>query len=193
MSTDAQNPGGKQLAGDVLDEAKALIDAAAAEEEQLSLLDPLTAEETAEAQEQLGPKAGPLAVMRHAREARKRGRPLGSRNRRTNDFERYIAQFGPDPAVVLAQIAGESEEAMVQRSRDLDPLKRQLSWGDARAMRIRAAEAMLPYRHGKKPVQIDATIRGVMVVEEIGGARRGVVIEQDDPLGVLAPDGEIDG
>lgn len=179
------------LAGAMLDDAKALLDAAAAEEEQLSLLDPLTAEETAEAQEELGPKAGPLAVIRHAREKRKRGRPAGSRNRRSDDFERYISQFGPDPAVVLAQIAGESEEAMVQRSRDLDPVKRQLSWGDARAMRIRAAEALLPYRHSKKPVAVDATIRGVMVVEELGsGHGRGVVIDQE-PLGVLPPDEEL--
>lgn len=165
-------------------EAQALLEAEAAEAEQLDLLEPLSAEEVAVAQETLGPAAGPLAVIRQAREAR-RGRPKGSRNRRSDDFEQYISRFGPDPAVVMARFLGDSEEAMVERSRQLDPVKRQLSWGDARAMRIRCAEALMPYRHAKKPVAIDTTIRGVMVVEEFGGgAARGVTIEAE-PLGVL--------
>ncbi len=185
MSTDA---GGKVVADRILAEAKALVDAAAAEEEQLDLLDPVTAEEMAYAQEELGPRAGNLAVLRHAREKR-RGRPRGAKNRRSDDFERYISQFGPDPAVVLAQIAGTPEEVMIERSKQLDPDKRRLTYGEARAMRIRCAEALMPFRHSKKPVAVDATIRGVMVVEEIGGAARGVTIEAD-PLGVLPYDEE---
>jgi len=169
-------------------EAKALVEGAAAQEEQLDLLEPITAEEMAEAQEALGANAGPLAVLREAR-ARRRGRPRGVRNRRTADFEQYISQFGPDPAVFLAQCVGESEEAMVERSYAMDPPKRRLSWGDARAMRIRAAEALMPYRHGKQPVRVDATIRGVIVQEQIGDTGRGLGgPENSDPIGVLDAD-----
>lgn len=192
MSTDGNTLGGKMLAGELVGEAKALIDDAAAEAEQMDLLEPLTAEETALAQEELGPMAGPMAVVRHARETRRRGRPAGSRNRRTDDFVAYLSQFGPDPAVALAKILAESEEAMIARSRQLDPHKRQLSFGDARAMRIRAAEALMPYHHSKKPVAVDATIRGVMVVEEIGHGHGhgGPVIIDHDPVGVLPFEGD---
>lgn len=176
----------------MLAEAKALVDAAAADEaEQLDLLaEPISAEEMAEAHERLGPKAGPLTVLREAREERKRGRTPGSRNRRTDDFVRYASQFGSDPAVVLMQIASTPEEVAVERSAAMDPVKRRLSWGDARAMRVRAAEALLPYFHGKQPVRVDATIRGVIVQEIIGGhEQRGVTIDAE-PLGVLPFDDE---
>lgn len=190
MSTDGQNHGGKLAASEIVGEAKSLVDQAALEEQQLDMLEPLTAEETATAQEELGPLAGPMAVVRHAREARKRGRPPGARNRRTDDFVAYLSQFGPDPAVALAKIVAESEESMIERSRALDPVKRQMSFADARAMRIRSAEALMPYWHSKKPVAVDATIRGVMVVEEFGGGPRPVTIDAE-PLGVLRQDDDI--
>jgi hypothetical protein len=179
----------------MLREAKALVEQAGVEEQQqLDLLaEPMTAEEMAEAQERLGPLAGRMTVLREAREARKRGRTPGSRNRRTDDFERYLSQFGPDPAVVMAQILADSEEAMVERSAAMDPIKRRLSWGDARQMRIRCAEALLPYRHSKKPVAVDATIRGVMIVEEIGGSPVAGVTIDAEPLGVLPGDDDDEG
>lgn len=194
MSTDAggrfAGPGGKALAGAVVDDAKALFEAAQAEEEQLSLLEPLTSAEVLAAREEMGPSAGNVAVLAHAREKR-RGRPKGSRNRQTDDFARYIGQFGPDPAVVMAQILGETEEEMVERSRLLDPPKRQLTFGDARSMRIRCAENLLPYRHRKLPVAVDMNVRGVIVQEEIGELRpiRGAVID-GEVLGVGDPDAE---
>lgn len=193
VSTDRENPGGKMAADAMLAQAKSLLDTAAVDERtaQMDLMEPLTAEETAEAQEELGPQAGPLSVVRHARNKREAGRPKGARNRRTADFEQYISQFGPDPAVVLAKIVGETEEAMIERSRALDPSKRQMTFADARAMRIRAAETLMPYRHGKQPVKVDATIRGVLVREEIGDLRgvRGRMIE-GDVLGLLPIDDE---
>lgn len=173
MSIDRPKPGGKTVLNGAAAETKALIDAAIAEEsdEQFDLLEPISAEEAAEAQEELGPLAKPLTVLRHAREKRKQGRPKGVRNRRTADTIAYLGQFGPDPAVAMMKIIGESEEAMVARSRQIDPAKRQMSYADARAMRIRCAETMMPYFHGKQPVQIDHTIRGVRVVQQIGDVR----------------------
>jgi hypothetical protein len=164
--------GGKTVADQLVAQSKALFEEAAAEEEQLSLLDPLTPEEMAVAQEECGPNAGNLTVLRHAREKRKSGRPLGARNKRTDDFEQYIRQHGTDPAITLMQIQSTQAEVLVERSKQMDPVKRRLSYGDAQALRVRCAEALMPYLHGKKPVTVDANIRGVMVVEEIGGDRR---------------------
>lgn len=187
VSTD---PGGKVMADQAVAQSKALLEAAAAEEEQLDMLDQVTPEEMAEAQEELGPNAGNLTVLRHARAA-KRGRPAGSRNKRTDDFAKYIGQFGQDPAITLMQIQSTPAEVLVERSRQLDPVKRRLSYGDAQQLRVRCAEALMPFIHSKKPVAVDATIRGVMVVEEIGGSPLGAVIDVE-PVGVLPFDGEGD-
>lgn len=180
MSTDLDQPGGKEAFADAAAESKRLLDAARADEieaQQLEL-EPITAEEAAEAQEELGPSAKPLAVLRHAREKRKAGRPAGVRNRRTADTVAYLKQFGPDPLVAMMKIVAESEEAMVARSEQVDPVKKRMSYADARAMRIRCAETLAPYFHGKQPVQVDHTIRGVRVVQQVGDlrdARRGAL------------------
>lgn len=189
MSTEI---GGKAAAQGLVDQSKALVDAAAAEERQLDMLDPISAEEMVEAQEDLGPNAGNLAVLRHAR-AKRQGRPLGSKNRRTDDFERYISQFGSDPAVALTRIHSSTPEMLVERSRQLDPVKRRLSYGDAQSMIIRAAEAMLPYRHSKKPVAVDHNVRGVIVQEQIGEIRRVGGDAIDGEVIGVAFDGDIGG
>jgi hypothetical protein len=187
VSTDLRNPGGKLAAEASLEAAKALVDAGAEEQEQLELIAPLTADELEAAQERLGPNAGKVAVMREAR--RGRGRPPGVRNKRTDDFVRYISQFGQDPAITLMQIQSTPTEELVARSILLDPEKRRLSTGDAEALRIRCAEALMPYMHGKQPVRVDANIRGVIVQETIGDVRgvRGVTID-GEILGVLPID-----
>ena len=171
------------------------LDEAAAEEieAQEELFEPLTAEECAEARESLGNGAGPLTVLRHARESRKKGRTPGSRNKRTADTIAYLSQFGPDPAVAMMKIIGEDELAMVELSRQIDPTKKQLSVAEARAMRIRCMETMMPYFHGKQPVQVDATIRGILVREEIGDLKEAKNAVVDGVLGVLAPDDDNKG
>ena len=88
------------------------------------------------------------------------------------------------------QIQSTSPEELVNRSELLDPVKRRMSYADAQALRVRCAEALMPFIHSKKPVAIDATIRGVMIVEEVGGAPRGLVIDGDEPIGVLPIDEE---
>ncbi len=167
MSTDS---GDIAVANAALADARALLAGAAAEEEQLDLLEPLTAAELDDVRQELGGDAGLVTVMRVARE-RRQGRPKGSRNKRTDDFARYIGQFGQDPAITLMQIQSTPTEELVARSRLLDLPKRQMSYADAESLRIRCAEALLPYLHSKKPVAIDATIRGVIVQETIGEIR----------------------
>lgn len=185
-------------------EAKALFEAAQAEEQQLDMLDPVTPEELAEAREALGPNAGGLTVMRHAREAR-RGRPKGSKNKRSDDFARYIAQFGQDPAITLMQLQSTPEEVHMERSRRqrqkvvgkgdsarVVTITEEMTYEAATALRTRCAEALMPFIHSKKPVAVDATIRGVVVHEEIGEIRRarGSVVD-GEILGVAVRD--VDG
>ena len=184
MSTET---GDKAVARAMVDQTKALLAEARAEQEQLELLEPLTAEELDDARVAAGPGAGMVSVMREARQ-RRAGRPANVRNRRTDDFVKYIAQFGQDPAITLMQIQSTMPEELVARSKVMDGPKRQMSYADAQALRIRCAEALMPYLHSKKPVAIDATIRGVMVVEEIGSALRGTTIDAGEPLGVLSID-----
>lgn len=143
----------------MVDQTKALVESEAARARQLELLDPVSPEEMAEAQEQLGANAKRLAVLHQARENR-RGRKPGSRNRRTQEFVDYLRQFGPDPAVTLMQIQGTAPEILVERSAAMDPAKRRLSYGDATALRVRCAETLMPYFHGKQPVKVEVGLDG---------------------------------
>jgi hypothetical protein len=142
------------------------------------------------AREDLGPGAGLVTVMTEA-QAKRAGRRKGVRNRRTEDFVKYISQFGQDPAITLMQVQSTPPEELIARSKLLDPEKRRLSYGDAVALRVRCAEALMPFIHAKQPVAVDATIRGVMVVEEIGDARGSVIdLLEAEPL--VAPAEEDD-
>jgi hypothetical protein len=137
------------------------------EAEQLDLWDaPLSASELFAARADAGPIAGLVQVIEQARTGRA-GRIKGSRNRRTEDFIKYISQFGSDPAVTLMEIHSQTPEELMARSSMLDLREDRLSYRDAQALRVRCAEALMPFLHSKQPVAIDATIRGVMVVEEI--------------------------
>jgi hypothetical protein len=176
-----------KIGKDAVNQAKAML-VEAAEQQQLELLaqvEPLSADEIEDARASLGAGAGLVTVLREARKART-GRPLGVRNKRTEDFAKYIAQFGRDPAITMMEIQSTSTEELVARSRLVDTPKRQMSYADAASLRIRCAEALLPYIHSKRPIAVDTTIRGIMVVEEVSQAL-GAVIENDgEPLGQLA-------
>lgn len=148
------------MADELVRQSRDLLDGARAENEQLTLLEPVTPEDMALAREQLGPKAGEMAVLRAAREG-KRGRPKGSRNRRSDDFAKYLLGFGQHPAVTMMQIQSSDPEVLVERSKTIDLPKRRMSYADAQALRIRCAEALLPYLESKKPVAVDMTFTGV--------------------------------
>lgn len=167
MSTDrAKNP-----ADEMIRDAKALVEQAAAHEaEQLDLLGVPDAETLLEAREALGRDAGSLAVLA---EARKRGRPKGVRNRRTDDFRKYILGFGQHPAITLMQIQNTPAEVLVERSAAMDPPKRRMTIGDAEQLRVRCAESILPYIEGKQPVRVDMSFSGVadLIIEGVTHTR----------------------
>ena len=152
-------------------DAKAMIAARAAEEEQLSLLDPVSPEEMVIAREELGENAGRYAVVQRARENR-RGRPPGARNKRTDDFARYLLSFGQHPAVTMMQIQATQPELLIEASqqtkvhsfrKDGTPnvVIERMTFAEAQALRVRCAEGLLPYLESKKPVAVDMTFTGV--------------------------------
>lgn len=147
---------------------------------QVDFLDVPTPEEMARSRKELnacGDEFDEIDVLDHARKKRSHaGRKPGSKNRRTKDFERYILQNGNrDPALVLAEIASTPPEILVQRSQAMDPIKKRLDYGQAQALRLRAAEGLMPYMHGKKPVQVEVTADG-----DFNLIIPGVNVSQDD-------------
>jgi hypothetical protein len=146
------------MAEDLVREGKALIEQARGREQQLALLEPVSPEEMQRAREDLGPKVGELTVLEHARKGR--GRPKGVRNRRTEDFRRYILGFGRHPALTMMEIQNTAPEVLIERSKMLDPPKRRLSYGDAQQLRLRAAEGLMPFIESKQPVAVELTADG---------------------------------
>lgn len=195
MSTDPIKHGGKLDLEDMAAESGKVIDAAIEEEreaEQGDMFEPFSSEEVLEAHEELGPDAGALSVTRHIRAKRKAGRPKGAKNRANKDVQDYLLQFGPHPAVAMMKILNETEEEMVERSKRVDPYKKRLTFGDARAMRIRCAEGVRKIFVGDQPVQVDHSIQGVRIVQEIGdrARRAGPVIDGRPKVLPVEDDGE---
>jgi hypothetical protein len=158
VSTD---PGGKEWAQGAVADAKALVaDAAGLTAEQLQFLPSPEDMQDAERFLRQDTRRGPQQSEVLAEARRRAGRKPGSRNRRTDDFARYILGFGQHPAVTMMQIQSTPPETLVERSAAMDPAKRRLSYGDAQALRIRCAEALLPYIEGKKPVAVDISVNG---------------------------------
>ena len=171
------NPSGDaKIVGDVVAGAKALLMSERAEElRQLDLLDPPTPEEMLEARADLGRNAGRLAVVAHARE-KKRGRPLGARNKRSDDFAAYILQNGgADPAIFLGRAIATPTEVLMEASGK--------SYLECYDRQIRCAEALQPYFHSKKPVAVDLSFAGVadLFIEGVTHSREeiGDIIDAD--------------
>lgn len=170
-------PNGVEAAvGDLIQQTKEMVEAAEAEAQQLDMLDPITPEEIVEAREALGPEAGRVAVLREARA--RRGRTPGSRNKRTDDFVRYLSQFGHDPAVGAMILQSTPVEVLIEQSQQervhsfrkdgtTNVVTERMTYLEAYSLKLRAAELLMPYFHSKKPVAADLTIRGVRIIEEI--------------------------
>lgn len=177
-----------------IDQAKGLVDEAwAREEEQLDLLGAVSPEEMIEAREALGENAGPMTVLRTARE-RRRGRPKGARNKRTDDFARYLLQFGQHPAITMMQIQSTAPEVLIEASKQPkvhsfrkngqpNVVTERMSYAEAQALRVRCAEGLMPYLESKKPVAVDMTFSGVsdLVIEGLTHSSREVqdIVEAD--------------
>lgn len=168
MSTDT---GDAAIVRDFVEQSKDLIRSGEAELRQADMFEPVSPEEMLEARAALGPSAGNIAVLAHARD-RKRGRPAGSRNKRSDDFAAYILSFGQDPAITLMQIQSTPPEVLMEASRRVKSRHRRASgiqidvtqtmtYGEAQALRVRCAEGLIQYIHSKQPVAVDMKFSGV--------------------------------
>lgn len=157
----------------VLDDAKALVEAGRdADAVQLDMLNPITPEEMVDARARLGKRDGAThsEVLAEARRGRA-GRPKGSRNRRTDDFARYLLGFGQHPAITMMQIQATPPEMLIEASRQPkvhsfrkngkpNMVTERMTYAEAQALRVRCAEGLMPYLESKLPVKIDLTANG---------------------------------
>lgn len=143
----------KTLTDDVLGQARRAAIDGKPEARQLNLIDPLTAEDLFAAKTELGFGKSIVEILAEARKGK--GRRAGTRNRKNDDFVRYISQFGQDPAITLMQIHSTAPEELVARSHLMDPEKRRMSYADAQGLRKQCAEALMPYMHSKMPLSVE--------------------------------------
>ena len=124
-----------------------------------------------EAREILGKNAGKMAVLREARE-RRRGRPKGAKNKRSDDFAKYILGFGQHPAITMMQIQSTAPEVLIEASKqrkvhsfsksgEANMVIERMTYAEAQALRVRCAEGLMPFLESKKPVAVDMTFSGV--------------------------------
>lgn len=95
-------------------------------------------------------------------EARKAGRPRGSRNKRTEQFRQFI----------LARYAHPGEALAATYSRPVDALAAELGCTrlEAAQMQIKAAAELLPYIESKMPVAVGVSAEGqIQLILATGG------------------------
>lgn len=113
---------------------------------------------------------------------RGRGRPPGSRNKRTDEMVDYLLARYQSPLVVLAEIY----------SRSLDVLVAELGCEKIEAFRLQveAARNLAPYVHQKQPVAVEIDPSGVVRLIIETGARQIAGAGDDDGSGLVI-DGRI--
>lgn len=87
----------------------------------------------------------------------KRGRPKGALNVKTKDFERYYASMGYlDPLVGDARFISADPVALLAWFEEHEPVKKRRPslWEIVREQNA-VRDALKPYLHGKKPVQVE--------------------------------------
>lgn len=139
--------GEKQGLGDVL--AAAVPNAAAEACRQLDLL-------SAEDEPGASPFDQALDEMAagFSQPRRGRGRPVGSRNRRTEDWQRLVLSTHRSPLLVLADVYSMPVEELAKR------LKCDLL--DAAKLQITAARELAPYVHQRLPQAVDLNVGGAL-------------------------------
>lgn len=156
------------VAAQAIESGRAMVAALAMDGEQASLFDDPTPEDMVVARETLGERASARQVLDHARTAR-RGRPAGARNKRTDDFARYILGFGEHPAITMMKIKDTPPEMLIEASRRTvqrinksgDPviIEESMSYEAAQSLRARCAAELLPYVEGKRPLAVDMRVQ----------------------------------
>lgn len=108
------------------------------------------------------------AVAEYRRRAGAGGRKKGSKNRRTDDFSRWLLAHGPHPGLFMMRILGRPVDMLAAELR-CDPK-------EAVDRQIRCAAELLPYFEGKKPVEVNVNGKGGMALY-IGGMEGPATID----------------
>lgn len=149
---------------------KALLEASGAEEIAFDVLPP--AQQLDLLIEQKGglDREG-LRAIRDARraqiEGRGRGRPPGALNKANRAFARYFIEKYGDPASVLGEIMTTPPDLLYQQmvaAQGGESKHKKLTGADALRMIREAADTMMPYIHGKMPVQLDVNQRADVIL-----------------------------
>ncbi|WEK43632.1 MAG: hypothetical protein P0Y64_02020 [Candidatus Sphingomonas colombiensis] len=177
MSTDLT--GDAAIGRAVMDSARDQFEAAQPDAEQLDLLEPITPEDIWDARETLGDDASHQQVTQAAR-AKRRGRPAGSRNKHSTDFERWLLSHGQHPAVTLMQIQSTAPEVLMEASKrpkvhsftkagTPNVVIEHMTYEQAQSLRTRCADILMPYLVGKKPITIDHSFSGVadLIIQDV--------------------------
>lgn len=97
-----------------------------------------------------------MAVSEYRRRAGAGGRKRGSKNKRTDDFSRWLLSHGPHPGLFMMRILGRPVDMLAAELR-CDPK-------EAVDRQIRCAAELLPYFEGKKPVEVNVSGKGGMAL-----------------------------
>ena len=113
-----------------------------------------------------------------AAKAAGRGRPAGSMNRKTKDLAQYLGALGyRDPALILAETysrpAGELAKALKCKT------------AEAYKLQLDAANALMPYLHGKRPTQIELDSKGLPMIQINLGQPSGQGADRGDSMSIL--------
>ena len=203
MSTDS---GDKAALAGPIGQSKALVEAGReALAVQDELFDTVSAEDMVEAREALEARGEPFTRRQQVQEARKRrrGRPKNARNKRTEDFARYVLSHGQDPAITLIQIASTQPEMLIEASAQpkvhsfradgtANVVTERMTYEQAQALRARCADILMPYIHGKKPIAIDMNFTGIadLIIEGVTHSREEIDNIVDADFMPVDSDGE---
>lgn len=97
-----------------------------------------------------------MAVTEYRRRAGAGGRKRGSKNKRTDDFSRWLLSHGPHPGLFLTRVLARPTELLAAELR--------CDVKEALDRQIRCADILLPYHEGKKPVEVAISGKGGMAL-----------------------------
>ena len=105
---------------------------------------------------------GPTPSAHAGGPLKSKGRPKGSRNKATEDFVRFITSQYGTPGEVLARTY----------ARPVRELAAELgcSLKEAHELRMKAADALMPYMHSKRPIEANVNVN-LGLAEELREAR----------------------
>jgi hypothetical protein len=108
-----------------------------------------------------------------------RGRPKGSKNRRTEEWARYVTSRYGSPLEALARVMHDGPAALAQE------LGVSLIEGFDRWLRV--TEALLPYVHGKQPtaVTLDGAPPAPVLLQVTPDAAMRMAASPEEAMGVL--------